>query len=551
MAEKSIDFSPIQTKEDFMDLREKDLKARENKINKINEKLNEKLNEKKENKTENKIINNPENKNSLEISPLKIQNNSKDINNINNNININNINAISHSSNVHKTLNSLENFNFETENSSNDMLEQVKKIMEYNTNFINKQNGSGNKGEGISNFDNNNNNNEQNSSQNSLYFNSNSRKFLGNNNNTDSQGQLQILNRNNSNLSSTLNDLKIERITNGIIGSRKGSINNKNSSSKGNLININEDFNLNDSNINNKKNNYKETSPSANVINSANINPFQSSNNNNTSNINVSKFINNIPNSNSNNNNNINYTNNTNSNSNNSRYITGNFFQNTETDIKNSQKNPFDLNNSSNNNNININTNSQFGHKLPENFGSFIRTSRNSRSASMSILNDYKISLDGKINNLKKIINKKIGFNKLKSLDNSIMKNILQFFDTSDLSGIVYMNRYMKNKILSFITEYGKNIKNLFEEKFKKYFLLKKSFIYINTITKRKKKYSKINFSLQFQINDTSLKNKSLIVGYFCKFYGDTETHKNFFRFDVKGPGPLSYWVMREYTSVN
>lgn len=459
--EKSINFSPIQSKEDF-------------KLGNFQQ-----------------IHKNLDNEN---------------LNNLQNSFNSNVHSAHS----AHRSLNSLENFNFETENSSNDMLEQVKKIMEYNTNFINKQVAVGN---------NNNNNNEQ--STNSLYFNSNtnSKKLINNNSYTESQDKKD-------NISSTLNDLKIERITNGIIIKKNLDYNNNN--------NNNEFKDMDNFDYCKDKANKNQES-TANVINSANINPFQVNNNNNFSNSHASKFLNN---NNNNSNNNSNF---------NSRHLTGNFnFHNTESSNKNNNNNnnnkiPLTINNNNNNNPL---------AKLPENFGSFIRTSRNSRSASMSILNDYKISLDGKINNLKKMINKKIGFSRMKSLDNSIMKNILQFFDTSDLNGIFFMNKYMKNKILSIISEYAKNIKFQFEEKFKKFFLLKKSFIYINTITKRKKKFSKINFTLQFQINETSLKNKSLIVGYFCKFYGDQETHKNFFRFDVKPPGPLSFWVMREYTSV-
>ena len=171
----------------------------------------------------------------------------------------------------------------------------------------------------------------------------------------------------------------------------------------------------------------------------------------------------------------------------------------------------------------------------------------------MSLLNEYKNNLDEKIQKLKKLINKNMCFNKLKTLRNTLLINILQFFNSSDLTGIIFMNKFMKNKILSIFTEYGKHIKKNFENKFSDFFLLKKSFISLKQISNKRRLINLININLiiQFQINDTSLKNKSLILGYFSNFFGEIENMKNFFLFDIRPNGPLSYWIMREYTSVN
>jgi len=55
---------------------------------------------------------------------------------------------------------------------------------------------------------------------------------------------------------------------------------------------------------------------------------------------------------------------------------------------------------------------------------------------------------------------------------------------------------------------------------------------------------------IRCRIINTNLVGKTVSFGYKLKKTGDKEHHKNVFKFDVQPPCPMSFWFMREYTSV-
>ena len=50
------------------------------------------------------------------------------------------------------------------------------------------------------------------------------------------------------------------------------------------------------------------------------------------------------------------------------------------------------------------------------------------------------------------------------------------------------------------------------------------------------------------KITSKKLEEKTCTINYFSKYSLDTEVHNNCFKFDVKNPKPLSFWIFKEYT---
>lgn len=451
-------------------------------------------------------------------------------NNINNNISNEKSGAVNPinfppqiNNNNYNSTNTLDGFNFDSENTCKDMLEQVKKVVEYNTNFINRNNAPENKTSNDHNalldqrLEGNHNHNNYRTS-NSLYSNNNN--FVIENispmnvgttkDNTDgsSYNMNKLVNRNlNEKLEYDFqNKLKLD------------SLDNNNNALK-NTMNLNNQQYTNFANgvnINHKYRNYalyNKNVAGADHVNSIMFtggNPFKNNtnnNNNNLGNIEINSF--------------------------NAGIMTGNF---NNPDSSQALQDLSSIDKTLDNSRINMQP--------------FNKASRESRLSNVNLLQDYKLSLDGKINNLKKIINQKMGYSKFKNLRNEVLYNILNYFNTNDIYAVMNMNSYMKHKILAILTDYSRVICKEFEKKLSKNFILKNSQILITNVKKNRKLYSKINLVLKLQITDTSLKNKTVILGYLNKYYGEADCLKNFFRFDVRGPGPISFWVMREYTSV-
>lgn len=409
----------------------------------------------------------------------------------------------------------LDGFDFDSENTCKDMLEQVKKVVEYNTNFINKQSA----------------------------IKTSINKISANQNQEGYHNNINYISSNSLYSNSANNNLPFEKISPVNLATTKD-----NSTSSNNKINK----------LLNENNNEKLVYDLHNLqtklrIDSLENNPFR-----NPLDTNLNQYTN--------------FTNNVNINNNYSGYALYNKDDNNSdfvNNVINAKGNPF-KNNYNNQNNIDNNIGILTGNFInpdnshlhdttnidksinnsKNNFNAKSVTWRESRLSNINLLQDYKLSLDGKIDNLKKIINQKMGYSKFKNLRNEIFINILNYFNTYDINAVMNMNSYMKHKILAILTDYSRIICNEFEKKFSKNFMLKNSQILITNIKKNRKLFSKINLVIKFQIIDANLKNKSIILGYLNKYEGESNSLKNFFRFDVRGPGPISFWVMREYTSV-
>jgi len=172
-------------------------------------------------------------------------------------------------------------------------------------------------------------------------------------------------------------------------------------------------------------------------------------------------------------------------------------------------------------------------------------------------LNEFKNNIDDKIENLKiklklknKIKDEKLNYEKFKNLKTEIVLNFLTFLDTNDLFHMITLNREIKNQIINTIKYYTQIIITEFEKKYIRNLTIDEKLFVIRKIKKNKKGHAKINLVLKSKISSESLRDKSVMIGYTCKFPCDKESLKNVYRFDVVNPGPISFWIMREYTNV-
>ena len=49
---------------------------------------------------------------------------------------------------------------------------------------------------------------------------------------------------------------------------------------------------------------------------------------------------------------------------------------------------------------------------------------------------------------------------------------------------------------------------------------------------------------------ETTIQDKTAILTSVIKYNNSNSSYKNFYKFDIKKPGPNSLWVMREFTNV-
>ena len=56
---------------------------------------------------------------------------------------------------------------------------------------------------------------------------------------------------------------------------------------------------------------------------------------------------------------------------------------------------------------------------------------------------------------------------------------------------------------------------------------------------------------LQAKIISKKIEDKTVCICSINKYHLDSNSYKNIYKFDVKKPGPLSLWIMREYTNVS
>jgi hypothetical protein len=190
----------------------------------------------------------------------------------------------------------------------------------------------------------------------------------------------------------------------------------------------------------------------------------------------------------------------------------------------------------------------------------------------IKILNEFKNNIEDRIKNLKnKLIvpnsstinnysssgatNKsplpKLNYEKFSKMRSQNLLNVLYFFDTNDLFHVMNLNKEIKSKFLSIISEFCKNVTYNFDKQYLRYLKSESRFLTFKKFKKNKRAHLKLNLVIKARIVSDKLKDKTVAIGYRSKFPCDKESLKNIFKFDVRAPGPLSFWVMREYTNVN
>lgn len=176
----------------------------------------------------------------------------------------------------------------------------------------------------------------------------------------------------------------------------------------------------------------------------------------------------------------------------------------------------------------------------------------------IKLLNEFKNNIDDKLSNLKKkldnnIFSKKLlmNYSKFQNIKKQNFLTILYFLDPLDLYAYFNTNKFIRFRIIEIIVEYCKNIVFNYEKLYLRFLKLDKKFILFQKYKKNKKFGLKINFVIKSQIISNKFKDKTVAFGYKSKYMCDKESFSNVYKFDVRSPGPLSFWIMREYTNVN
>jgi hypothetical protein len=182
----------------------------------------------------------------------------------------------------------------------------------------------------------------------------------------------------------------------------------------------------------------------------------------------------------------------------------------------------------------------------------------------IKLLNEFKNNIDGKINFLKQklLLNNsnvnmtsllvKLNYTRFCQLTSQCIQNILIFFDTNDLFHILNINKAIRKQMINGIINSCKlYITSIFDSKFAEHIQPYKKTISLTKYKKNKKAHTKINLILQAKILNEKLNDKTVFLKYKSKFNCDKTDYINTFIFDVKKPGPLCFWVMKEFTSVS
>ena len=141
---------------------------------------------------------------------------------------------------------------------------------------------------------------------------------------------------------------------------------------------------------------------------------------------------------------------------------------------------------------------------------------------------------------------KKFDRKKLFSISIRPLGFILSMLSQEDFMKVFYINSSFKKKILEMLILNIKIIVNDFKTAYRRMLRLDNCILEIN-----RQKEIKINVIFLFSLFNEKLNDTSVAIGYSSKYLCDKESYKNNFRFDIRGKGPLCFWVMREYTNVN
>ncbi len=180
-------------------------------------------------------------------------------------------------------------------------------------------------------------------------------------------------------------------------------------------------------------------------------------------------------------------------------------------------------------------------------------------------LNEIKNNIEDKINKLKRKISSsksvilieqkplvKLNYNKFNSLKKRSFLNLIDFQSPVELCSLYNSNKNIRYKILNILRELCGDIIANFNSTYLRKIRSNKNenMICINTIKKKEGNTISIYLTIKGTIMSNDLLSNCISIGFKSKFPCDSESYNNIIRFDVKNPGPLSFWIMREYTTV-
>ena len=155
-----------------------------------------------------------------------------------------------------------------------------------------------------------------------------------------------------------------------------------------------------------------------------------------------------------------------------------------------------------------------------------------------------------------KIINKQSYFlkskDKLLNLDKKFITKIISYLSNKEYYSLVCSNKAVKKIVIdNCLLIANKYIISSFNSVYNKYLSLIGCKLMLSYYLKEKDN-SCLNVSvvIYFKANSELLFNTTVAIAYSSKYDCDKDLHKNNIRFDVLNKGPLTYWCMREYTSV-
>lgn len=145
----------------------------------------------------------------------------------------------------------------------------------------------------------------------------------------------------------------------------------------------------------------------------------------------------------------------------------------------------------------------------------------------------------------------KINFNKFFKLKDSLKVNIFKFLDSFDYYTFSISSQVLYDILINILKVQCKLISDNFNSKYKRQLYSTKPLMHVCKIKDLKGKRFHIYLVIKADIFSNKLVNKNVSIGYICKFFTDSSSHSNSFKFDVV---PYSHsnviWLMREYTSV-
>ena len=188
-----------------------------------------------------------------------------------------------------------------------------------------------------------------------------------------------------------------------------------------------------------------------------------------------------------------------------------------------------------------------------DNVISAVRSKAGPSNDNIKKLNDYKSNLEEKLKGIKSKMTPelvKIDYKKFSNIPSKALINLLYFFDTIDLFQITQLNKEIKTKVLNIFIDYGKRICEQFNNIYLRQIKSENRLITFHKYKRNKRGHLKVSLIIKAKILSEKFKDKTVSFGYNAKFPSDKEKLKNVYKFDVRAPGPLSFWVMREYTYV-